>query len=105
VFVADVSKFCGKKSLRELGFAFPVTHCTVPVSSKFDYFPSSLLHLFSAASEFAVIFKLHYSGTDKDCLFYFCINDPGNWHCLADVENLHSDLHKIHHFGFDVTWR
>jgi len=32
VFVADVSEFCGKKSLRELGCAFPVAHCTVPLT-------------------------------------------------------------------------
>jgi hypothetical protein len=61
--------------------------------------------LFGAALEFDVIFKLLYSGTDKDCVFYFCISDPGNWLCPVDVKNLHSDLHKIHHSGVDVTWR
>jgi len=98
VFVTDVSKFCGKKSLRELGCAFSVTRCTVPLTCQQQiYFPCGLLDLFSAASEFAVIFKLLYSGTDKDCVFYFCIIDSGNWHRLVDVKHLHSDLHKIHH--------
>lgn len=98
VFVTDVSKFCGKKSLRELGCAFSVARCTVPLTYQQQiYFPCGLLDLFSAASEFAVIFKLLYSGTDKDCVFYFCISDSGNWHRLVDVKHLHSDLHKIHH--------
>lgn len=86
-------------------FQWHTALCHSPVSSKFDYFPCSLRHLFGAALEFAVIFKLLYSGTDKDCVFYFCISDPGNWLCLVDVKNPHSDLHKIHHSGLDVIWR
>lgn len=88
--------FVGKKSLRELRCAFSMTHCTMPSTGQQQIWllPMRSSPLFRVSSEFAVIFKLLYSRTDKDCFFYFCINDPGNLHCLADVENIHSCLHK-----------
>ena len=98
-------------------FQWHTALCHSPVSSKFDYFPSGLLHLFSAASEFGVIFKLPYSGTDRDCLLFlhqwfwkmalscWCRKPPFSpsqnsslwaW-CYMEVEQFSMDL-QVGHF-------